>query len=62
MGPKVEAACRFAERTGGRAGIGALDQAAEILRGEAGTIVAGARYEGTRGSVMMRFQRKEGVT
>jgi carbamate kinase len=48
MGPKVEAACRFAERTGGRAGIGRLDQAAEILRGEAGTIVAGAGYDGTR--------------
>ena len=48
MGPKVDAACRFAERTGGSAGIGRLDQAAEILRGEAGTIVAGARYEGTR--------------
>ncbi|HEX2376670.1 MAG TPA: carbamate kinase [Gaiellales bacterium] len=48
MGPKVEAACRFAERTGGRAGIGRLDQAAAILRGEAGTIVAGAGYEGTR--------------
>ena len=48
MGPKVDAACRFAERTGGCAGIGRLDQAAEILRGEAGTIVAGARYEGTR--------------
>jgi carbamate kinase len=48
MGPKVEAACRFAERTGGRAGIGRLDQAAEILRGGAGTIVAGAGYDGTR--------------
>jgi carbamate kinase len=48
MGPKVEAACRFAERTGGRAGIGRLDQAAAILRGEAGTIVAGAGYDRTR--------------
>jgi carbamate kinase len=48
MGPKVEAACRFVERTGGAAGIGRLDQAAEILRGAAGTIVAAARYEGTR--------------
>jgi carbamate kinase len=48
MGPKVEAACRFAERTGGRAGIGRLDQAAAILRGEAGTIVAATGYEGTR--------------
>ncbi len=40
MGPKVEAACRFVETTGGRAGIGALDQAAAIVRGEAGTTIA----------------------
>ena len=37
MGPKVEAACRFAERTGGLAGIGSLADAAAILRGERGT-------------------------
>jgi len=47
MGPKVEAACRFVERTGGRAGIGRLDQAAAILRGDAGTIAAKAGYDGT---------------
>jgi carbamate kinase len=39
MGPKVDAACRFAERTGGTAGIGALADAAAILRGERGTRV-----------------------
>lgn len=39
MGPKVEAACRFAERTGRRAGIGAIAQAQAILAGTAGTIV-----------------------
>jgi carbamate kinase len=39
MGPKIEAACRFAERTGGMAGIGALADAAAILRGERGTRV-----------------------
>jgi carbamate kinase len=39
MGPKVEAACRFVETTGGRAAIGALAEAAAILRGEAGTAV-----------------------
>jgi carbamate kinase len=39
MGPKVEAACRFAERTGGLAAIGALEDAAAILRGERGTRV-----------------------
>ena len=39
MGPKVEAACRFVERTGGVAAIGALDEAAEVLAGTAGTRV-----------------------
>ncbi len=39
MGPKVEAACRFAERTGGIAAIGAIEDAAAILAGDAGTIV-----------------------
>jgi carbamate kinase len=46
MGPKVEAACRFVERTGGLAGIGALGDAAVILRGERGTRVRAIR--GTR--------------
>jgi carbamate kinase len=39
MGPKVYAACRFAQRTGGLAGIGALTDAAAILRGDRGTRV-----------------------
>lgn len=39
MGPKVEAACRFVEVTGGLAGIGRLEDAAAILDGTAGTIV-----------------------
>lgn len=39
MGPKVEAACRFVERTGGTATIGALDELAAVVRGEAGTRV-----------------------
>jgi carbamate kinase len=39
MGPKVTAACRFVQNTGGRAGIGALAEAAAILRGDAGTTV-----------------------
>jgi carbamate kinase len=38
MGPKAEAACRFAEG-GGIAAIGALDAAAELLAGRAGTRV-----------------------
>jgi len=40
MGPKVEAACRFVEATGRRAAIGALADAAAIVRGETGTLVA----------------------
>jgi carbamate kinase len=40
MGPKVEAACRFVERTGGRAVIGSLDRIDELLSGRAGTQVA----------------------
>jgi carbamate kinase len=39
MGPKVEAACHFAEATGKRAAIGALKDLRSILRGEAGTTV-----------------------
>jgi len=39
MGPKVEAACRFVELTGGVAAIGNLEEAPAILRGTAGTIV-----------------------
>lgn len=39
MGPKVEAACRFVERTGARAVIGSLDQIDDLLSGRAGTQV-----------------------
>ncbi len=39
MQPKVEAACRFVEATGNMAGIGKLEDAAEILSGDLGTIV-----------------------
>ncbi|WP_422368537.1 carbamate kinase [Pelagibius sp.] len=39
MGPKVEAACRFAERTGKIAAIGALADLAQIIQGTAGTTV-----------------------
>ncbi len=39
MGPKVEAACRFALATGKRACIGALADLNRILAGEAGTTV-----------------------
>ena len=40
MGPKVRAACRFVEQTGGLAAIGSIADAAALVRGEAGTIVA----------------------
>jgi carbamate kinase len=39
MGPKVEAAVRFATRTGRRAAIGALADIPAIVAGRAGTSV-----------------------
>ena len=39
MGPKVEAACAFAERPGSFAAIGTLKDAGEMLRRKAGTII-----------------------
>ncbi|HUP25858.1 MAG TPA: carbamate kinase [Thermoanaerobaculia bacterium] len=39
MGPKVEAACRFVESTGGRTAIGSVEQAAELVAGTSGTQV-----------------------
>jgi carbamate kinase len=48
MGPKIEAACEFVRKTKGMAAIGALADAAALLRGEAGTIItmdaAGIEY------------------
>lgn len=47
MGPKVDAACRFVELTGGFAGIGSLDDAQAILAGRAGTVItASGSYDG----------------
>lgn len=43
MAPKVEAACRFAERTGGEAVIGALVDLAEVAAGRTGTRVCTTR-------------------
>jgi carbamate kinase len=40
MGPKVEAVCRFAEATGKRGAIGALEDLDAIIDGNAGTQVA----------------------
>ena len=46
MGPKVEAACRFVEATGGLAGIGRLEDALEVLEGRRGTNVRAAQWRG----------------
>lgn len=40
MGPKIEAACRFVERTGGEAAIGSLAELDAVARGHAGTQIA----------------------
>ncbi len=45
MGPKVQAACDFVRATNGRAGIGALSDAAAIMQGLAGTVVS-SEFEG----------------
>ncbi len=48
MGPKVAAVCRFVEVTGDVGAIGALEDAAAILAGKAGTIVTpGGNYGGS---------------
>jgi carbamate kinase len=39
MAPKVEAACRFVDATGGFAGIGRLEDAVAIMAGDTGTMV-----------------------
>jgi carbamate kinase len=43
MGPKVRAAIRFVERTGGRAAIGSLGEIEAIVDGDAGTQVVAQR-------------------
>ena len=43
MGPKVAAACRFAERTGGEAVIGALGEVDALVGGAAGTVITQRR-------------------
>ena len=41
MAPKVDAACRFVERTGHAAVIGSLDEIGSLVRQRAGTVVTG---------------------
>lgn len=43
MAPKIEAACRFVERTGCTAAIGSLDDLEAVIRGTAGTQIATRR-------------------
>jgi carbamate kinase len=45
MGPKVDAACRFAQASGKKAAIGALEDLSRIIAGEAGTTIS-AQGEG----------------
>ena len=47
MGPKVRAACWFAEQSGGFAAIGSINETQALLRGEAGTRVAVKAAVGT---------------
>ncbi|MGK2928894.1 MAG: carbamate kinase [Acidimicrobiales bacterium] len=61
MGPKVEAACRFVEITGGMAAVGRLEDAAEILEGTAGTIVTPTgQYRVSRDAAAVRRPRSGG--
>jgi carbamate kinase len=53
MGPKVEAACRFVEQTGGVAAIGALRDATRLLSGECGTRVTAGQSGPESGSSEM---------
>ena len=39
MAPKISAACRFVEATGGHAGVGCMGDAVEIVRGRRGTVI-----------------------
>ena len=49
MGPKVQAASQFVERTGKRAAIGSLEDIAQIVAGAAGTNVVAAQREAHHG-------------
>jgi carbamate kinase len=57
MGPKVEAVCRFVERTGARAAIGSLDQIDDLLGGRGGTQVLPHGPELTYGETEGRDDR-----
>jgi carbamate kinase len=48
MGPKVEAACTFVERTGGEAVIGLLSEISALAEGTAGTLIVPQREHPSR--------------
>ena len=58
MGPKVEAVCRFVERTGGTAAIGSLDEVEGLLDGHAGTQISAG---GPPFEYRDRAQEREGI-
>jgi carbamate kinase len=58
MGPKVDAACRFAEATGRHAAIGALTDVARVVRGEAGTQVTDSVTEPAVAAAARRIRRR----
>lgn len=45
MGPKIEAACAFARKTGGTAAIGALEETTAVLCGTSGTTITNDAHE-----------------
>lgn len=53
MAPKVEAACRFVERTGRTAAIGALDELQQVTAGHAGTQISPPLREAPDGRVLV---------
>ena len=55
MAPKVEAACRFVERTGGEAVIGSLAELTEVVAGRSGTRV---RHAAARSSRVQSIARR----
>ena len=63
MGPKVEAAARFAAKTGRRAAIGSLPDIAAIVAGKAGTNVVrqGAPGGAASGSDPARHTKDDAV-
>jgi carbamate kinase len=56
MGPKVEAAARFAAKTGRRAAIGSLADIAAIVAGTAGTNVVTSKAAEDAGPGSLAFR------